>query len=95
MFVFSRDEDEDMADSPAPRSRHGAAADQMADGDKLLFPSGSDLNTRLRRLVTAYQRNFKKEMMRNEQHAKKQERRQKFEAIIMERERQKRDAQQG
>ena len=37
---------------------------------KLPFPGVTDLNTRLRRLITSYQRNHKKEQMRLEQQAK-------------------------
>lgn len=40
------------------------------EGNKLPFPSGSDLNTRLRRVITGYQRNHKKMMMKHEQVAR-------------------------
>merc|ERR1712071_424995 len=49
----------------------------------------SELNTRLRRLITAYQRNFKKEEMKMAQKAKRMERREKIETIVREREKQK------
>lgn len=41
-----------------------------ADGDKLPFPSVSDLNARLRRIITAYQKSHKKEILKQEQHEK-------------------------
>ena len=41
-----------------------------SDGDKLPWPSASDLNTRLRRVITGYQRNYKKEQIKIQQKAK-------------------------
>jgi len=38
--------------------------------DKLMFPSPSDMNTRIRKLITGFQRYFKKEEIRNVQKAK-------------------------
>lgn len=35
-----------------------------------LWPSMQDLNTRLRRLITAYQRNYKREELKMQQRAK-------------------------
>ncbi|KAG8200736.1 hypothetical protein JTE90_022342 [Oedothorax gibbosus] len=58
------------------------------------FPSVTDVNTRVRRLVTAFQRNNKKVEIRNQQKARKIERREKFEAAIRERELKKRELQQ-
>ncbi|GFR06003.1 chromodomain-helicase-DNA-binding protein 7 [Trichonephila clavata] len=58
------------------------------------FPSVTDVNTRVRRLVTAFQRNNKKLEIRNAQKARKIERREKFEAAIRERELKKRELQQ-
>ncbi|KAL3243971.1 hypothetical protein MRX96_019550 [Rhipicephalus microplus] len=52
----------------------------------LEFPSPSDLNTRLRRIITMYQRNHKKRELINAQRARRMERREKFEAAIRERE---------
>merc|ERR1712071_662198 len=48
----------------------------------------------LRRLITAYQRNFKKEEMKMAQKAKRMERREKIETIVREREKQKIEMQQ-
>ena len=58
------------------------------------FPPASELNTRLRRLITSYQRNFKKEEMKMAQKAKRMERREKIETIVREREKQKIELQQ-
>ena len=60
----------------------------------LPFPSAADMNHRLRRVVTSYQRNFKKQEMRMAQRARHQqrlERLERFEAAIKERELKKRE----
>ncbi|XP_037085686.1 LOW QUALITY PROTEIN: chromodomain-helicase-DNA-binding protein 7-like [Pollicipes pollicipes] len=62
------------------------AAVAAAAGDKLPFPSNTDLNTRLRRLVTAYQRNYKREEQKLQAQARRNERREKIEQIVRERE---------
>jgi len=36
------------------------------EGEKLPFPSVSDLNARLRKLITAFQKNYKKELLKQE-----------------------------
>ena len=41
-----------------------------AENGLLPFPLPSDLNTRLRRVITGYQRNHKKEQIKQEQKAK-------------------------
>lgn len=38
--------------------------------DHLIWPSMQDLNTRLRRVITSYQRNYKKEELKQQQKAK-------------------------
>lgn len=38
----------------------------------LIWPSMQDLNTRLRRVITSYQRNYKKEELKQQQKAKVQ-----------------------
>lgn len=38
--------------------------------DNLIWPSMQDLNTRLRRVITSYQRNYKKEELKQQQKAK-------------------------
>lgn len=62
--------------------------------NQLPFPTTSEMNNRLRRLVTCYQRNFKKEEARIAQkarHLQRLERLEKFEAAIRERENKKRE----
>jgi len=41
-----------------------------AESGKLPFPGMSDLNARLRRIVAAFQKNHKKELMKQEQNEK-------------------------
>ena len=63
-------------------------------GALLPFPSAADMNHRLRRIVTSYQRNFKKQEAKLAQRARHQqrlERLERFEAAIKERELKKRD----
>lgn len=38
--------------------------------DELIWPTMQDLNTRLRRVITSYQRNYKKEELKQQQKAK-------------------------
>lgn len=60
----------------------------------LPFPTSSEMNNRLRRLITCYQRNFKKEEARIAQkarHMQRLERIEKFEAAVRERELKKRE----
>ncbi|XP_054164988.1 chromodomain-helicase-DNA-binding protein 7-like isoform X2 [Oppia nitens] len=70
--------------------------DDLNDGNNTLlpFPSSADMNHRLRRTVTSYQRHFKKQEMKIAQRARHQqrlERLERFEAAIKEREVKKRD----
>lgn len=67
--------DEDCTDEVS--SGAGAtspAASPRADDERApathLWPSMQDLNTRLRRLITAYQRNYKREELKLQQRAK-------------------------
>lgn len=60
----------------------------------LPFPTTSEINNRLRRLITCYQRNFKKQEARIAQkarHLQRLERLEKFEAAIRERDNKKRE----
>ncbi|CAG0889163.1 unnamed protein product [Darwinula stevensoni] len=50
------------------------------------FPSATDLNNRIRRLVTCYQRSYKKEEMRLAARARRMERQERMEALVRERE---------
>ncbi|XP_037928102.1 uncharacterized protein LOC119662531 isoform X10 [Teleopsis dalmanni] len=61
----------------------------MPIDDATLWPSMQDLNTRLRRVITAYQRNYKKEELKQQQKAKKMERQGKMELAAKERESQR------
>lgn len=87
------DDDESCLDSISekqpPSVGSGIASGEPSENGKFLWPSGTDLNTRLRKLITAFQRNFKKEEVRNAQKAKRQERKEKIDQIVREREKQK------
>lgn len=57
------------ATSPAASPRPDDDSTQSSNGGHL-WPSMQDLNTRLRRLITAYQRNYKREELKMQQKAK-------------------------
>ncbi|PSN41757.1 hypothetical protein C0J52_08864 [Blattella germanica] len=86
-------EQTESASSSAEQQMSGAKDEDRLqteeDAKKAQWPSMVDLNTRLRRVITSYQRNFKKEEMKLAQKAKKIERREKIEQIVRERERQR------
>ncbi|KAJ0181794.1 hypothetical protein K1T71_002516 [Dendrolimus kikuchii] len=80
------------ATSPAPSPRPDDAAPEGDDGDAHghahgdadaahPWPSMQDLNTRLRRLITAYQRNYKREELKMQQKAK-MERRERMDQMV-------------
>jgi len=54
------------APAPAPPKAEG----EEGEDDKLPFPTVSEMNTRLRRIITTYQRDFKKQQMKQQQQAK-------------------------
>lgn len=56
------------ATSPAASPRPDEDGTQSGGGG--VWPSMQDLNTRLRRLITAYQRNYKREELKLQQRAK-------------------------
>ena len=72
------DEDEDsLACAPdsvsTPKSTPAAPpvkGDNEEDDGKLPFPTASEMNTRLRRIITTYQRDFKKQQLKQQQQAK-------------------------
>ena len=70
------DEDDDMSPgSPGTSMPSKLFSRQMmeqtiANAGKLPFPGPSDLNTRLRRVITGYQRSHKKEQLKIAQKAK-------------------------
>ncbi|XP_075992221.1 chromodomain helicase DNA binding protein kismet [Anticarsia gemmatalis] len=61
------------ATSPAASPRPDDDSTQSSGGGHL-WPSMQDLNTRLRRLITAYQRNYKREELKLQQRAKMERR---------------------
>ena len=88
-------EDEEASAAAATAAASAAAAVAAAGGAATLpFPHPTDLNGRLRRLITAYQREFKKEEARQAAKDKRHERRERIEQVIREREQQKIDSQQ-
>ncbi len=76
-------EEDDDASTPAGASSGAAGTggsraasaepDAGDSGGRLPFPSASDLNTRLRKIITGYQRSHKKELMRRAQEVKVRE----------------------
>ncbi|KAJ8729483.1 hypothetical protein PYW08_001064 [Mythimna loreyi] len=68
------------ATSPAASPRPDDDSTQSSSGGHL-WPSMQDLNTRLRRLITAYQRNYKREELKLQQRAKKMERRERMDQL--------------
>lgn len=61
----------DAVSKPASISTATPSVGQVeTEGDKLPWPTPSDLNTRLRRMITGYQRNHKRQLVKNAQKAK-------------------------
>ena len=72
--------DEESADAAPPSAAAGAA--EAANGSQLLpFPSGSELNHRLRKLIAVYQREYKKEELRLAAIDKRNEQRDRIEQV--------------
>lgn len=72
MIRAGLDDDESMYNVNASGSGAGGSgslAGQMMGADGT-WPSMQDLNTRLRRVITSYQRNYKKEELKQQQKAK-------------------------
>ena len=94
------DDDDDDSNSALERTPQSSRPPstkpgQMEDeGGLRHFPDGSQLNSRLRRLVTSYQREFKKEEARQQAKEKRNERKERIEEVIREREKQKKEQQQ-
>ena len=63
----------------------------QSNGQYRPFPSGSELNGRLRRLIASYQRESKREESRLAAQDRRNERRERIEQVIWEREQQKLD----
>lgn len=63
----------DDEESTAGTATSAAPTPAPSDGGpnpELIWPSMQDLNTRLRRVITSYQRNYKKEELKQQQKAK-------------------------
>jgi hypothetical protein len=102
------DEDEDsmMSGSKTPseratsvkpteeKSNNKESAEKETNGQFKPFPSSSELNGRLRRLIASYQRENKREEARQAAQDRRNERRERIEQVIREREQQKMDTQQ-
>ncbi|RWS29488.1 chromodomain-helicase-DNA-binding protein 8-like protein, partial [Leptotrombidium deliense] len=98
--TLEEDEEPETPVTPATPSESSRSdgikedVDATDNSGPLPFPSTADMNQRLRRIITAYQRNFKKQELRLAQQARHQQRLEKlerFEAAIKERELKKRE----
>lgn len=73
-----KDEDEDTCTSVLSSQENSNAAKDLStpsamecdDEEKLPWPSMSDLNTRIRRIITSFQRNHKRQMLKDAQRAR-------------------------
>lgn len=71
-----KDEDEDTCTSVISNQDSNMAKETPNitegddDGEKLPWPTMSDLNTRLRRIITSFQRSHKRQMLKDAQRAK-------------------------
>ena len=90
------DDDDEDSNSATPQSSRPPSTkpEENNEGGLKQFPDGSALNSRLRRLVTSYQREYKKEEARQQAKDKRNERRERIEQVIREREKQKTEQQQ-
>lgn len=61
-LIAGIDDDESVYNAGGPTTSSAA--------DDQIWPSMQDLNTRLRRVITSYQRNYKKEELKQQQKAK-------------------------
>lgn len=64
------DEVESIVESNAGAASVAGSVTGATIDDSLVWPSMQDLNTRLRRVITSYQRNYKKEELKQQQKAK-------------------------
>ena len=95
------DDDSMMSGSKTPSERASSVkpsdakdnSENTSNGQSRPFPSGSELNGRLRRLIAAYQRENKREEARLAAQDRRNERRERIEQVIREREAQKMDSQ--
>ncbi|XP_052564493.1 uncharacterized protein LOC120426896 isoform X3 [Culex pipiens pallens] len=70
--VESKDDDEESTAGTATSAAPTPAPSDGGPNPELIWPSMQDLNTRLRRVITSYQRNYKKEELKQQQKAKLQ-----------------------
>ena len=75
--------------TPSERALKPDGKEEENDDGKKRFPNATDLNSRVRRLISAFQREFKKEEQRQAAIDKRNERRERIEQVIREREAQK------
>ncbi|XP_055711038.1 chromodomain-helicase-DNA-binding protein 7 isoform X3 [Phlebotomus papatasi] len=66
----SKDTDLDRPSSSGIEDEEALLAATLSSDDPHTWPTMQDLNTRLRRVITSYQRNYKKEEMKQQQKAK-------------------------
>ena len=88
------DDDDDSSSATPSRPASPVTKDEDAASGLKPFPDSSGLNSRLRKLVTAYQREFQKEEARAMALEKRNEKRKHIENIMREREKQKNEQQQ-
>lgn len=69
MSLKTKGVDDEVESNAGAPSVAGSVTGPTVD-DSLMWPSMQDLNTRLRRVITAYQRNYKKEELKQQQKAK-------------------------
>ncbi|XP_050399765.1 chromodomain-helicase-DNA-binding protein 9 isoform X2 [Patella vulgata] len=89
------DDDDEASMASAPDTKKKPAPPSEDFGDKLPFPGTSELNSRLRRLITCYQRTNKKRIMEMEMQARKMEKRGKSDMAVREREYRRRESLQN
>lgn len=68
-FLMNLGGDDEVESNAGAPSVAGSVTGATVD-DSLVWPSMQDLNTRLRRVITSYQRNYKKEELKQQQKAK-------------------------
>jgi hypothetical protein len=78
---LSKISDNEENDHEANAAEAEIAEHPVEGGDKAPWPTVADLNTRLRRVISSYQRNFKREEMKLAQRAKL-EKREKIEQML-------------
>lgn len=86
IFSITDEELSKISDNEENENEVNAADAEIAEhpaegGDKAPWPTVADLNTRLRRVISSYQRNFKREEIKMAQRAKL-EKREKIEQML-------------